>query len=91
MRRPSRLVGYQSTCNIDMRGGKDETSMFTEHSLRDAIVAELQARPCGSTQAPIDQVRHLKTTNLAFALTLVVEGVSLSCYVVICPTGLRPH
>ena len=74
-----------------MRGGKDETSMFTEHTLRDALAAELPARPCGSAQAPIDQVRHLKTTNLAFALTLVMEGVSLSCYVVICPTGLRPR
>ena len=74
-----------------MRSGKDETSMFTENTLRDALVAELHARPCGSAQAPIDQVRHLKTTNLAFALTLVMKGVSLSCYVVICPTGLRPH
>jgi len=74
-----------------MRGGKDETSMFTEHTLRNALVAELHARPCGSVQAPIDQVRHLKTTNLAFALTLAMEGVSLSRRVVICPTGLRPR
>ena len=65
--------------------------MFTEKTLRDALVAELHARPYGSAQAPIDQVRHLKTTNLAFALTLVMKGVSLICYVVICPTGLRPH
>ena len=74
-----------------MRGGKDETYMFIEHTLRDALMAELHARPYGSAQAPIDQVRHVKTTNLAFALTLVMEGVSLSCYVVICPTGLRPR
>ena len=65
--------------------------MFTEHTLRNALVAELHARPCGSVQAPINQVRHLKTTNLAFALTLAMEGVSLSRRVVICPTGLRPR
>ena len=91
MRRPSRLVGYQSTCNIGMRGGKGETSMFTEHTLRNALMAELHARPCGSAQAAIDQVRHPKATNLGFALTLVTEGVGLRSYVVICPTGLRPR